>query len=161
MPKLMIDKNTQLQPGMTWRVNSLGGDRRISDRLAQMGIIPGMELTIVRTGPLGDPLELLVDQGQSIALRRREVKALNCELINLPLAAVTTKGGYYLVHKLQAGKTFKRKMEDRGLQVDTSIEVISTHPFRLRLVPNVTVVTLGRGEAEKVILSPMDNPQHG
>ncbi len=83
--------NFLLQPNTVCRIISLGVNPKVIKRLAQRGILPGMEVTIVRVGPLGDPLELAVTQGQNIALRREEAESLDCEVIALPLTAANPR----------------------------------------------------------------------
>ncbi|MDX1823696.1 MAG: FeoA domain-containing protein [Thiohalomonadales bacterium] len=80
-------RHLRLRTGQTPRVLSLGGDQRIADRLIQMGILPGIEFTIVRIGPMSNPLELGIAGGQSIALRNTDVLALDRKLLSLPLPA--------------------------------------------------------------------------
>ncbi len=38
-------------------------------RLLEMGVTPGVEITLVRTAPLGDPLEIRL-RGYALTLRR-------------------------------------------------------------------------------------------
>ena len=92
-----------LQPNTVCHIISLGMNPKVIQRLAQMGILPCMEVTIVRVGPLGDPLELAVTQGQNIALRREEVESLDCEVIALPLTAANPGAVIYRVRELQDG----------------------------------------------------------
>lgn len=40
-------------------------------RLREMGVLPGTRVTLVRTAPLGDPLEIKV-RGYSLTLRKSE-----------------------------------------------------------------------------------------
>lgn len=40
-------------------------------RLREMGVVPGTRLTLVRTAPLGDPLEIKV-RGYNLTLRKTE-----------------------------------------------------------------------------------------
>jgi ferrous iron transport protein A len=47
----------------------------IPRRLADLGFVPGTELSIVRRAPLGDPLELEL-RGYRLCLRARQVEAL-------------------------------------------------------------------------------------
>ena len=77
-------RNFRLQAGITCRIRSLGSNPRIADRLAQMGILPGIEVTVLRIGPMGNPLELAVGGSQAIALRASETDTLDCELVSLP-----------------------------------------------------------------------------
>lgn len=47
-------------------------------RLREMGMIPGTLLTLVRTAPMGDPLEIEV-RGYRLTLRRSEAEAIAVE----------------------------------------------------------------------------------
>lgn len=42
-------------------------------RLREMGLLPGVSITLVRTAPLGDPLEIRV-RGYRLTLRRSEAE---------------------------------------------------------------------------------------
>lgn len=148
--------NFLLQPNTICHIISLGVKPKVIKRLAQMGILPGMEVTIVRVGPLGDPLELAVAQGQNIALRREEVESLDCEVIALPLTAANPGEVTYRVRELQGGIGFQRKMADRGLAVGTKLRVQEDYPYRLYLLPDGRFATVGRGEAEKLLLEPLE-----
>lgn len=145
-----------LQPNIFCRIISLGVNPKVSKRLSQMGILPGMEVTIVRVGPLGDPLELAVARGQNIALRREEVESLDCEVIALPLTAANPGEVTYRVRELQGGIGFKRKMADRGLSVGTKLRVQEAYPYRLYLLADGRLATVGSGEAEKLLLEPLE-----
>ena len=148
--------NFLLQPNTVCRIISLGVNPKVIKRLAQMGILPGMEITIVRVGPLGDPLELAVTQGQNIALRREEFESLDCEVIVLPLTAANPGAVTYRVRELQGGFGFQRKMADRGLAVGAKLRVQEAYPYRLYLLPDGRFATVGRGEAEKLLLEPLE-----
>ncbi len=42
-------------------------------RLREMGLVPGTPVTLIRTAPLGDPLEIQV-RGYSLTLRKAEAE---------------------------------------------------------------------------------------
>lgn len=42
-------------------------------RLREMGLLPGTRLTLIRTAPLGDPLEIKV-RGYNLTLRKSEAE---------------------------------------------------------------------------------------
>jgi len=55
----------------------LGDDPLIKRRLIVMGIVPGEKLRITKTAPLGDPLEIRVqDLNNSLMVRRAEAQAV-------------------------------------------------------------------------------------
>jgi ferrous iron transport protein A len=48
-------------------------------RLREMGMLPGTSLTLVRTAPLGDPIEIKV-RGYNLTLRKSEADHIQVEL---------------------------------------------------------------------------------
>ncbi len=48
-------------------------------RLREMGLMPGTSLTLVRTAPLGDPLEIKV-RGYHLTLRKSEAEHILVEV---------------------------------------------------------------------------------
>ena len=57
--------------GSTTKVVDISGDDNTSLRLLEMGLTPGVEVTIVGTAPLGDPVELEL-RGYRLSIRRNE-----------------------------------------------------------------------------------------
>jgi Fe2+ transport system protein FeoA len=62
---------TDLPVGRSARVTSVDGDGRVSRRLMEMGVVPGIPVEVVKTAPFGDPIEVRV-RGYSLAMRRNE-----------------------------------------------------------------------------------------
>ncbi len=52
-------------------------------RLREMGLLPGTTLTLLRTAPLGDPLEIKV-RGYNLTLRKSEADHVLVEPITAP-----------------------------------------------------------------------------
>jgi Fe2+ transport system protein FeoA len=152
----MRKRHIALHTWQTYRVDSLGGDQRIADRLAQMGILPGVEFTIVRIGPMGNPLELAIDGGQSIVLRNTDVRALNCTLISLPLSATQPDTQHYRISALQGSPRYRQKLAALGLQPGNIVRVEATRPYQLRLVEDGRLIRLGQTEAQYLILQPVE-----
>ncbi|HEY0944603.1 MAG TPA: FeoA family protein [Opitutaceae bacterium] len=50
-------------------------------RLREMGLLPGTRVTLVRTAPLGDPLEIKV-RGYHLTLRKSEAEHIVVELVS-------------------------------------------------------------------------------
>ncbi|MEY3031999.1 MAG: ferrous iron transport protein A [Planctomycetia bacterium] len=57
--------------GSTARVADVAGEDTTSLRLLEMGLTPGVDVTVVGTAPLGDPLELEL-RGYRLSIRRNE-----------------------------------------------------------------------------------------
>ena len=56
---------------MRARVHSVLGGDELSVRLLEMGLTPGVEVAVVGTAPLGDPVELEL-RGYRLSVRRSE-----------------------------------------------------------------------------------------
>lgn len=59
----------QLQPGESGVVDTVGGEGALHRHLLDMGLTPGVKVTLVRTAPMGDPLEIRL-RGYALTLRR-------------------------------------------------------------------------------------------
>ncbi len=60
-----------LPVGAKARVSLINGADELSMRLLEMGLTPGVEVAVVGTAPLGDPLELEI-RGYRLSVRRSE-----------------------------------------------------------------------------------------
>jgi ferrous iron transport protein A len=60
-----------LPVGCRGRVHSILGSDELAVRLLEMGLTPGVEVAVVGTAPLGDPLELEL-RGYRLSVRRTE-----------------------------------------------------------------------------------------
>ena len=54
------------------------GNQAYREKLLSMGLTPGTEFSVVRTAPLGDPVEINV-RGYSVSLRKGEARLLRVE----------------------------------------------------------------------------------
>ncbi len=60
-----------LNIGSTTQVIDISGEDNTSLRLLEMGLTPGVEVTVVSVAPLGDPVELEL-RGYRLSIRRNE-----------------------------------------------------------------------------------------
>lgn len=65
----------QLKPGTRARVARLSASGAIGQRLGEMGLIAGARVRVVRTAPLGDPLEIELED-YFLSLRKAEARAV-------------------------------------------------------------------------------------
>jgi ferrous iron transport protein A len=68
----------QVKAGGQARVVSISGSGRISKRLMEMGVVPGIVITVVKSAPFGDPVQIRL-LGYSMAVRRSEAQAVTVE----------------------------------------------------------------------------------
>lgn len=149
-------KSALLQPNIVCRSVSLGANPDVIKRLSQMGILPGTEMTIIRVGPLGDPLELGIASGQNLAMRSEDFQSLDCEVIALPLSAASPGSAAYAILEFQGGLGYQHKMTDRGLRTGAKLRVVEGYPYRIYMLPDGPYRTIGRGEAQKLLLEPIE-----
>ena len=64
-----------LPAGHDARVTAVTGSGRVTRRLMEMGVIPGVAVTVVKAAPFGDPVEIRV-RGYSLAMRKNEADAI-------------------------------------------------------------------------------------
>ena len=64
-----------LPSGLAARVVNVQGSSAIGRRLMEMGIVPGAPIRVVRTAPLGDPIQVCL-RNYHLALRRAEARGI-------------------------------------------------------------------------------------
>ncbi len=57
------------------RVVSVSGSGPVARRLMEMGVVPGAPVRVIKTAPLGDPIEVRV-RSYHLALRRSEAQTI-------------------------------------------------------------------------------------
>jgi ferrous iron transport protein A len=72
-----------IKPGVRVVVQRLTGHGRVKRRLMDMGIIPGTEMELQKTAPLGDPLEIKF-KGYNLSLRKEEADMVVVEMLSTP-----------------------------------------------------------------------------
>ncbi len=70
-------KNTKI--GKTVRVVKVHGEGAIRRRIMDMGITKGVEVTVRKVAPLGDPMELTV-RGYELSLRKADADMVEIEV---------------------------------------------------------------------------------
>ena len=75
--KSETDKSSlaNLAIGTQARVIAVNGSGAIARRLMEMGVVPGAQVRVIKTAPLGDPIEVRV-RGYHLALRRTEAQTI-------------------------------------------------------------------------------------
>jgi len=77
---LSISKRSlaDLRRGERSRVVSISGVGQIQQRMLEMGVSPGAEIEVLRSAPLGDPIEVHV-RGFNLMLRLQEAALVQVE----------------------------------------------------------------------------------
>ena len=68
----------ELKIGSTGVITAVGGDGALRCRLLDMGLIPRTRVTLQKTAPMGDPLEIRV-RGYELTLRVEEARKIEVE----------------------------------------------------------------------------------
>jgi ferrous iron transport protein A len=66
---------TDIPAGGGARVTRVNGTGRITKRLMEMGVVPGVVLKVIKAAPFGDPIEVRL-RGYSLAMRKNEADAI-------------------------------------------------------------------------------------
>jgi Fe2+ transport system protein FeoA len=79
IPIITLDK---VRVGDSVEVTKMGAKGDVRFRLLDMGLVRGVQLNVIRTAPLGDPIEILIN-GFNLSLRLEEAKNIEVKLIKL------------------------------------------------------------------------------
>ena len=66
-----VRKLSEMSPGESGVVKNMTGRGLSASRMQEMGILPGTVIRFVRSGPLGDPMEIEL-RGYFLSMRRCE-----------------------------------------------------------------------------------------
>ena len=69
----------RLRVGARARVLAVRGEGAVARRLMEMGVVPGAPVRVIKSAPLGDPLEVRV-RNYHLALRRSEAQTISVVL---------------------------------------------------------------------------------
>jgi len=72
---------SQLLVGSKATVRELASQGPAALRLREMGVLPGVAITLMRTAPLGDPLEIKI-RGYNLTLRKAEAEHIMVEMVD-------------------------------------------------------------------------------
>ena len=81
MKKFMSTNSTlsNLPVGNEARVVSVNATNGVARRIMEMGVIPGVTVSVIKAAPFGDPIEVRV-RGYSLAMRKTEADAIEVSL---------------------------------------------------------------------------------
>lgn len=71
----------ELETGKSARILSVGGEGALRQHFLDMGLVPGVEVTLVKYAPMGDPMELLL-HGYELTLRLADAEKILVEPID-------------------------------------------------------------------------------
>ncbi len=71
---------SDMVPGQRGKILQLRATSKIRQRLIDMGVLPGVELELIRRAPLGDPIEIKI-KGYHLSLRNHEASSIRVSLL--------------------------------------------------------------------------------
>ncbi len=77
----MEKRLSEIEPGTEVSVKRVTGDKNLRKRIADMGIVKGTRIKVVRKAPLGDPVEFEL-KGYSLSLRKNEAENVYVEEVS-------------------------------------------------------------------------------
>lgn len=135
MPIFTLDK---MAPGESGRVVRIHGRGPVRRRLVDMGLTRGAVIDMVKTSPLGDPVEYRL-RGYHLSLRKSEARTIEVELLSDSRPdrerqrgqAQETKpllrgksGEQVEIIRVRGGRGFRRRIQGMDLQPGTIIDII-------------------------------------
>ncbi len=70
----------ELKQNTPSRITGFTREGETLNRLHQMGVLPGAKVTVLRTAPLGDPMQVKVE-GTLLSIRRRDAFQVEVECL--------------------------------------------------------------------------------
>jgi len=164
MPVFTLDK---LVPGESGRVIRVHGRGPVRRRLVDMGLSHGAVIDMVKTSPLGDPVEYRL-RGYHLSLRKSEAQTIEVELLEgdqpekdqeehirsiFPLAKCKT-GQQVAIVRTRGGRGLANRLRGLDLEVGTVLHVIRNEfpgPIILSINQGERLV-LGKGIARHILV---------
>ena len=166
MPVITLDK---LVPGESGKITKISGKGAIRRRLVDMGLTSGAVIDMIKTSPLGDPVEYRL-RGYHLSLRKSEAKTIDVELIGnlIPLrvwghiseSAVPLgrckPGQVVEIAQTRGGRRFHGKLKELDLHPGSILQVIQNDfPGRLIISLNdENRLVIGKGLAMHILVKP-------
>lgn len=75
----MIKRLDEIKKGETGLVKRVYGEGKVRHRLFDLGVTPGVKLSMRKEAPLGDPIELTI-RGYELSLRKAEAANVEIEV---------------------------------------------------------------------------------
>jgi len=144
---------SDLYPQERGIITRVGGSGEIRRRLLDMGVVPGTEVEMERTAPLGDPVQIKI-KGYDLAVRKSEAEKIQVDVQEGTLANTET-GEKVTVVAVRAGWGLERRLNDMGLLPGTELKVINAgQPGQVVVEVKGSRLALGHGVASKIFVRP-------
>jgi len=68
----------KLKPGEAAIIREFGGNNSVEEYLMELGLMVGTQVTLIKSAPLGDPIEIKI-RGYFLSIRRSEAQFILVE----------------------------------------------------------------------------------
>jgi len=152
-----------IRPGTRVRIKAHQARGAVRQRLLDLGLMPNVLVTVVRSAPLNDPIEIRLDAA-SVTLRRRE--AASIEVVPAPPDPASTPqpapavrtlndvrpGGRVRIKAHRASGAVRQRLLDLGLMPNVELTVVRSAPLNdpIEVRLDAASVTLRRREAATI-----------
>ena len=102
-----------LKPGQSAVIKKVGGEGALRQHFLDMGVIPGVEVTLIKLAPMGDPMEVRL-HGYELTLRLSEAEKIDVELIDSPTVPEERKQRTKKSHHPGLGEEDKSRSKGTG-----------------------------------------------
>jgi ferrous iron transport protein A len=154
----------KLEIGQRGVVTALTARGKLRRRLQDMGVVKNVELELINSAPLGDPIEIKV-RGFDLALRKNEAAQVEVKVTSgLRLSALRT-GDTAVVEGFEAGRGLRRHLLAMGIVPGRYLQVVRNDTSGPVVVSVKDArVMLGRGMVNKILVGlkePVDETPDG
>jgi len=156
-----VDETTldKIEPGNAAVVTRVGRQGHGRRRLMAMGVVPGTEIEVLRTAPLGDPVEYRI-KGYSLSMRKADAADIEVRPnggvngFSRPMATLPAGDGGRIVG-LHAGRGLARRLERLGFSIGSEVRVVRAGRGRLKVELDGSEIAVGKGMAMKIMVEPL------
>ena len=78
----------ELSAGQSAIIRMVGGEGALRQHFLDMGVIPGVEITLIKFAPMGDPIEFRI-HGYELTLRVEDAMQIQIERLSAPSRAAS------------------------------------------------------------------------
>jgi Fe2+ transport system protein FeoA len=165
MPIFTLDKMIPGESGKIVRIHGKGPIRR---RLVDMGLTHGAVIDMVKTSPLGDPVEYRL-RDYHLSLRKSEAQMIEVELLHgsqpqsqrgsetrsvVPLVRCNP-GQEVKIIQIRGGRGLQRRFERMDLEPGAIIQVVQNDfPGPMIIALDDDRLVLGKGQARHLLVRP-------
>lgn len=167
MPIFTLDK---MVPGESGRILSVHGRGPVRRRLVDMGLTRGAVIDMVKTSPLGDPVEYRL-RGYHLSLRKSEARTIEVELLidsrprstgpgpgRSVLPLVRCRNGQQVeIVRARGGRGQTSRLREMGLQTGMVLDIVQNEfpgPIVLSIKGGERLI-VGKGMARHILVQPL------